>query len=52
LINIDIQELPIQLGQVEVGIITQVKQWINDWHAVIEIILLLIIIGILLSDRQ
>jgi len=45
-------QLPVQLGQAEVGIIESIKRFVNDWHGLIEIFLFLIIIGILLSQKK
>lgn len=54
LVNVDIEvpQLPIDLGQAETGLVEQVKQWVQDWHGLIEIILLLVIIAILLNEKQ
>lgn len=52
LINIDIQELPANLGQPEVGVIAQIQKFLDQWGVLVELVLLIVIIIILLEKKQ
>lgn len=45
-------QLPANLGQAEISLVEQIKKFVADWHGLIEVILLVVIILILLEKKQ
>lgn len=45
-------QLPAELGQAETGLIAEIKRFLGEWGVLLELVFLVIIIAILLSEKK